>query len=187
MGAAGAAPLGELIGCLIALPFVMLADWHKFLKRLPPGEQELTKACHGAGIVALVVYWAVLTGGFFHFLALGIHNLVNPMFGIPAVIAAFGVGWFILYARFGAISIGPPHRSAQTMRALLKVALGIAVWSYAGHLDLSGFELLVRAAAMWCMATGGTKFILMIWGRSSGDAYSMVEHDIDAHEFHWDE
>jgi hypothetical protein len=181
------ASLGELVGLLIALPFVMLADWHKFLKRLPPGEQELTKACHGAGIVVLVVYWASLTGGVFHFLGLGLRNLVNPVFWMPAAIAAFGAGWFILYARFGAISIGPPHRSAQTMRALLKIALGFFVWAYTARLDLSGFELVVRAAAMWCMATGATKFILMIWGRSTGDAYSMVEHDIDVHEFHWDE
>jgi hypothetical protein len=181
------ASLGELVGLLIALPFVMLADWHKFLKHLPPGEQELTKACHGAGIVVLVVYGAVLTGGIFHFLALGLRNLVNPVFCIPAGIASFGAGWFILYARFGAIAIGPPHRSAQTMRALLKIALGFVVWSYTARLDLSGFELLVRAAAMWCMATGATKFILMIWGRGTGDAYTMVEHDIDVHEFHWDE
>jgi len=181
------ASLGELVGLLIALPFVMLADWHKFLSRLPPGEQELAKACHGAGIVVLVVYWAVLTGGVFHFLGLGLRNLANPMFWMPAAIAAFGAGWFILYARFGALTIGPPRRSAQTIRALLKIALGIVVWSYTARLDLSGFELLVRAAAMWCMATGATKFILMIWGRSSGDAYTMVEHDIDAHEFRWEE
>jgi hypothetical protein len=187
MGAMGAAPLGELIGALIALPFVMLADWHKFLKRLPPGEQELTKACHGAGIVVLVVYWAVLTGGVFHFLGLGLHNLVDPMFSIPAVLACFGVGWFMLYASFGAVAIGPPHRRAQTIRALLKIALGVVVWSYTAHLDLSGFELLVRVAAMWCMATGATKFILMIWGRSTGDAYGMVAHNIDADEFRWDD
>jgi hypothetical protein len=187
MGAMGAAPLGELIGALIALPFVMLADWNKFLKRLPPGEQELTKACHGAGIVALVVYWAVLTGGVFHFLGLGVHNLANPMFWIPVGCAGFGAGWYILYARFGAIAIGPPHRSAQTIRALLKIALGIVVWSYTTRLDLSGFELLVRAAAMWCMATGATKFILMIWGRGTGDAYSTVDRHIEADEFRWDD
>jgi hypothetical protein len=177
----------QLAALLIALPFVMLADWHKFLSRLPPGEQELAKACHGAGIVVLVVYWAVLTGGIFHFLALGIHNLVNPMFWIPAAIAAFGAGWFILYARFGAIAIGPPRRSAQIIRALLKIALGSVVWSYTARLDLSGFELVVRAAAMWCIATATTKFILMIWGRSTGDAYSMVADDIDVNEFRWEE
>ena len=185
MAPAGA--LGELIGLLIALPFVALADWFKFIKQLPSGQQELAKASHGAGMLALVVYWCALGGGLFHALAVGLRDPVSPLFWVPAVFTAWGFGWFFLNARFAALSIGPPHRATIIVRALLKIAFGWAIWVYVAPLDLSGGELIGRAVALWCLATGGTKILLLLWGGSRDRAYPMVADDIEANEFSWDE
>jgi hypothetical protein len=84
MPAAGS--LGELVGLLIALPFFLLADWFKFIKELPPGQQELAKASHGAGMLALVIY-----SGFFHFVAAGLrHDLGKPVYWIPVAVCRMG-------------------------------------------------------------------------------------------------
>jgi hypothetical protein len=72
------------------------------------------------------------------------------------------------------------------VRALIKIALGWAAWAYAARLDLSGAELALRAVAVWCAATGGVKFLLMVWGGGRGEAYPLVARDIEANEFHWD-
>ena len=44
-----------MIGLLIALTFVAAAEYFKYIKELPPGgQQELAKACHGIGMLALL-------------------------------------------------------------------------------------------------------------------------------------
>jgi hypothetical protein len=167
---------------VIAIPFAALADWFKFIKELPPGQQELAKASHGAGMLALVIY-----GGFFHFFAAGLrHELGKLVYWIPVAVAAWGLGWFLLNARFAALAIGPPHRGTIIARALIKIALGCAAWVYAAHLDLSWAELALRTVAVWCVTTGGVKFLLMVCGGGRGEAYPMVARDIEANEFRWD-
>ena len=180
-------PFGELVGLLIAIPFVLLGDWFKFIKQLPPGLQELAKASHGVGMVALALYWAVLAGGPASFIASGLQEPFNPVYSIPAVIGMWGLGWFFLNARIAALSIGPPHRATTVVRALIKIALGWAAWAYTADLDLSGGELVVHAVALWCLATGAAKILLILWGGGRGDAYPMVAHDIEANEFRWDD
>lgn len=179
-----AASLGELVGLLIALPFVALADWFKFIKQLPPGQQELAKASHGVGMLALVVFWFGLASGSLHAV---VRDLDNPVSWIPAGFAVWGIGWFVLNARYGSLMIGPPQRGTIIVRALIKIALGWAVWAYTAHLDLSGGELFLRAAALWCMATGGAKFVLLIWGSRRHEAYSLVARDIEVNQFRWDD
>jgi hypothetical protein len=189
--------LGEVIGLLVALPFAAFADWFKFIKQLPPGQQELAKACHGVGMLALLAYWFRFAGGFGEFvdgLTLRPGELLH---WIPLIMAVWGLGWFLLHARFAAQAVGRPHRAAMIVRGLLKIAAGWAIWAYAGSADLpvraggsAGWGLLMLAlhvVAVWCLATGGTKALLMIWGGPRGEAYPMVAGDIAANEFDWND
>jgi hypothetical protein len=106
--------------------------------------------------------------------------------------AAWGLGWFLLNARFAAQAVGQPQRTTMIVRALLKIAGGWAAWVYAASADTSGsagWSLLMLALhvfAVWCVATGGTKALLMIWGGARSEAYPMVSGDIAANEFDWD-
>jgi len=188
--------LSEVVGLLIALPFVAFADWFKFIKQMPPGQQELAKACHGIGMCALLAYWFQLAGGFGDF----VYGLAvrpgDPLHWIPVVMATWGLGWFLLNARFAAQAVGRPHRTTMTIRALLKMAAGWAAWAYAGSADMpvhvggsAGWSLLMLAlhvVAVWCLATGATKALPMIWGGPRGEAYPLVVVDIAANEFDWD-
>src|SRR4051794_39102027 len=81
--------LGEVIGLFLAAPFVALADWFKFTKYLPPGQQELMKACHGAGMLALVVLWFSFESGLSGYIAGLARNPTNLFLWIPAGIAAW--------------------------------------------------------------------------------------------------
>lgn len=172
--------LGEFIGLLIAFPFVALAQWFQFFTRLPRGQQELAKASHGVGMLALLAYGFNLTGGFLP---------ASPICWLAAGIGAWGLGWFCLNARFAALMIGPPDRGAIIARALMKIALGWAVWSYTSRLvDVSGFEVVSRPVAVWCMATGGTKFLLLLWGGGRRlPARPLVDANIQDTEFDWDD
>jgi hypothetical protein len=190
----GAALAGEAIFFLIAFPFVALADWFKFIKRQPPGQQELTKACHGAGMLALLALWFSFAGGFSAYVTQLGRDAANPVIWIAAGIAAWGLGWLLLNAGFAARAIPPPHRATMIVRGLLKAALGAAAWIYAGKLPplaradlfvgLLGLGLYVLAA--WCTSTGGTKVLLMLWRGSRREAYPLVARDIAANEFDWD-
>jgi len=178
--------LGEVVALLIAFPFVALVDWFKWIRQLPPGQQELAKACHGVGMLALLAYYFRLAGGFGDF----VHGLTvrtgDPLHWIPVVMAAWGLGWFLLNARFAAQAVVRPHRGTMIVRALIKIAAGYAAWAYGGGADAGLIGLLLSVVAVWCMATGGAKLLLMIWGGGRGEAYPLIARDIAANEFDWD-
>jgi hypothetical protein len=179
--------LGEVVGLLIALPFVALADWFKWIKQLPPGQQELAKACHGIGMLALLAFWFRLAGGFGDFVAMLMLHPGNPLYWIPAGIAAWGLGWFLLNARFAAQAVVRPYRATMIVRGLIKIAGGCAIWAYARDTEAGWIALLLSVVAVWCMATGAAKVLLMIWGGGrGGDAYPLVADDIAVNEFDWD-
>jgi hypothetical protein len=179
--------LGEAAGLLIALPFIAVADYFKFIKELPPGgQQELAKACHGIGMLALLAYWFQRAGGFVDFVTMLVLHPDNPLYWIPVGIAACGLGWFLLNARFAAQSVVRPYRATMIVRGLIKSAIGYAVWAFASDAEARWVALLLSVVAVWCMATGAAKVLLMIWsGGRGGDAYPMVEDDIASKEFDW--
>jgi hypothetical protein len=179
--------LGYVAALLISLPFVALCDWFKFIKQLPPGQQELAKACHGIGMLALLAYAIALSGGLIEFVAGLVLHAPNFYWLAPAVIAVWGLSWFLLYARYAALSIGQPSRATMIVRAVIKTALGWAVWIFAAGAGLSGADLALRFVAVWCIATGGTKLALMMWGKRRDQAEPMVAGDIARQEFDWDD
>lgn len=182
---------------LIAFPFVALADYFAWIKQQPAGQQELAKACHGVGMLALLAFWFRLAGGFGDFVYGLAFRPGDPLRWIPVGMAAWGLGWFLLNARFAAQAVGRPHRATMIVRALVKIAIGWAAWAYAVSAGLPaplhdvpalwGFVLLaLHVISAWCLATGITKLLLMIWGGGRGTAYPMVARDIAANEFDWD-
>lgn len=182
--------LGEAMGLLAALPFIALADWFSFIKQMPSGQQELAKACHGVGMLALLAYWFRLVGGFGDYVYGLVARPGELLHWVPVIMAAWGLGWFLLNARFAAQAVGQPQRATMTVRALLKIVAGWAAWSYADSAGGSaGWHLLIlvlHVVIVWCVATGATKALLMIWGGPRGEAYPMVARDIAANEFDWD-
>src|SRR3954447_18617223 len=174
--------LGEVIGLLIFWPFMALADYFGWIKRQPPGHQELAKACHGAGMLALLWYCCSLAGGFAEYVAALVLHPNELLRWIPVALGAWGLGWLLLNARPAALSIAAPHRATMIKRALIKLALGWALWSWAAAGD-AWLPGLVFILAVWCFATGGAKFLLMLWGRRQGLAEPLVAGDIAAKEF----
>lgn len=186
----------QALGFLLALPLLALVDWFTWINRQPRGQQELTKACHGVGMLALLAFWFWVTGGFPGFvrdLSVQPDNLTN---WIPAMIAAWGLGWFLLNAGFAAQAVTRPHRWTMIVRGLMKLALGYAVWTYAHEADIASrpheasiwsglFLLILHLVAVWCLATGAAKVLLMMWGGRRGRAHAMVTHDIATKEFDW--
>jgi hypothetical protein len=180
--------MGEVVGCLIALPFVAFADWFGWIskQRYP----ELAKACHGVGIIALVADAIVHLGGFVTFIARFVAAPDDFLWVIPAGMTAWGLGWFVLNARYAALAVAH-DRPTMIVRATLKIALGALAWAYASALgSVPGDQLiagLLQIAAVWLLATGATKLGLMVWGRKRGQAEQMVAGDIEEHEFSWDD
>jgi len=194
----GNASLGTLIGMLVALPFVAFADWFKFIKQMPPGEQELAKACHGVGMLSLLALWFSMAGGLGSFLYGLVAHPDNLIAWIPVGIAAWGFGWFVINSPFAVQAVARPARATMTVRAMLKIGVGYAAWAYAQSGDLvawhrdpswwSGFvRLALYVIAVWCLATGLTKLVLMLWGGRRGKARPMVDADIAGKEFNWDD
>jgi hypothetical protein len=182
--------MGELIGALIALPFVFLSDWFGWIRQ--QSHPELTKACHGAGMMALLGYAIALSGGLVEFIAGFVLHPDNLLWIIALIVGAWGLGWFLLYARHAALSVGQPYRATMIVRALIKLGLGWGAWVYAAGFDRAlgdtGFVgPTLRIVAVWCLATGAAKFLLMLWGKRQGRAQSMVTGDIAASEFDWND
>ena len=149
--------LGEVIGLLLAWPFVALADYFGFIKRQPPGLQELTKACHGAGMLALLAYGFELAGGFADFVQGLLAYPSAPLQWIPVGMAVWGLAWVALNARFAVQTVCGPARGTMIGRALVKLALAYGAWAFADDAD-GLIRLVLSFAAVWCAATGGTKF-----------------------------
>ena len=176
---------GYLFMLLISLPFAAVGDWFGWLKRQPPVQQELAKACHGIGMLALLVYAIELSGGFVDFIAALVQE-GNILWIIPAGVAVWCLGWFLLYGPYAAYAIAPPYRAAMMVRGIAKIASGWALWIIGA--DLSDFaEFVLHLVAIWCLATGTTKLVLMLWGRRRDRAESMVAGNITRQQFDWDD
>jgi hypothetical protein len=178
----------SVVGMLIALPVIALVDWFAWLNMLPTGQQELAKACHGAGLLALLAFWFWSTGSFDSFLYDLVTHPEYPVRWIPVALVALGLGWLLLNAGFASQAIGRPQRGAMIVRAIVKLGLGYAAWSYTVPAGWGRpiLVLLLHLAAVWCAATGGAKLLLMLWGYRREQAYPMVAKDIAANEFDWD-
>ena len=177
---------GVFIGCLLAAPFVALADWLTWIQRQPPGQQELAKVCHGAGMVTLIIWSLEVTNGFFPSLTYLVLDPHNPLYWIPVVIFVWGLGWVLLNVRTALLTAKSAQRATMMVRALLKLGVGYAIWSFARDIDASVPAVMVGMVGVWCLATGGTKFALMFLG-GSGKARGLVDRDIRSKEFHWDD
>lgn len=167
--------LGELIGSLLAGPFVALADWFTFIKQQPPGLQELTKACHGVGMLALLAYGFELFGGFGNFLQGLLLRPSAPLQWIPVGMAIWGLAWVLLNARFAAQAVFRPQRGTMIGRALVKIAVAYGALTCANATD-GWIRLLLCLFAVWCGSTGGTKLLLMVWGGRSDAQRRVVDH-----------
>jgi hypothetical protein len=78
------------------------------------------------------------------------------------------------------------------VRALIKLGTGWGAWFFAAGFDRAlgdtGYiGATLRIIAVWCLATGGTKLLLMLWGKRQGHAQSLVTGDIAANEFDWND
>ena len=169
---------------LLAAPFGMLADWFKFIKNQPRGQQELAKASHGAGVLMLLVYW--FNSGASYYVT-PLLRLAGPLgWMIVVATAAWGIGWFCLNAGFAARALVAPERGTIIARSLIKIAIGCVVWICAGLLGVLDFAFVPRTVAVWCLTTGGTKFLLMVWGGGRAPARPLMDENIQASEFTWE-
>jgi hypothetical protein len=160
MGGAGIITFAAL---LLLLPFQLA--WHYFgkIRRLDPLTAARMKASHGAGMLALGAW------------ALAMHDQIGvsgSLLWIPLVLGGFGLLWLGGGWRMAKI-LGPePDDDFQTVRAIVKVGVGIGIFWLLGAgwrvLDRELWLLLVqlqwpvRAVAIWCIITGCAKFALLM-------------------------
>ena len=173
-----------IIGVVLLLSLPLLASWFRFIARQPPGlPQELTRASHGAGMVAFALLAAfgvfgTRTGG--DLFRATVSNLDGPARLIPAAlwlgVMILGVNWLVI----GAGGTRSPVVDARLRsRAVAKVGLALFLW-FAGRnywLSVSGFGpvsrdlawLAISGVAIWCGITGLTKIWLLQRGVKRGN------------------
>jgi hypothetical protein len=170
--------MGEVFGLLALLPLVGLADWIKFIKRLPPREQEFARASHG---MALLVMPTLIAVGLF-----GSQDVIgflreawadggtDPWLWVPALILAvttiFGLFWLII----GGSRCPGPFDARLFTRALAKTGVGAVAWVLGERLppDWVAVEFLgvaLMVIGLWCLITGLTKMLLLLIGGSSAE------------------
>jgi hypothetical protein len=166
--------VGEILGVLIALiatPIAVLAHWFKYIKGLPPREQALARASHGAGMIAIIELVLLASDGpqsmdeFTSFLS------SRPEIALPCLaIVAWGAGWFII----GSARSRGPRDALLASRAAVKTAVGFAagrfVWDdhvpahWSGEWWGDPLVFGLKVLAIWCMVTGLVKFVLVMRG-----------------------
>jgi hypothetical protein len=163
---------------LLLVPFVALRDYFGKIGRLDPRSAALTKASHGAGMLALGS-WAYLERDR---LGLTVFDWVPlALLGL----AAFGLFWLAMGWRAARI-YGPVPGIDEflTARSVAKLAIGAGLWWLPGAdesqgplatirqfvYSSTGQDLwallnenagLLRFAASWCFVTGLTKIVLL--------------------------
>lgn len=175
-------------GYLALLPLIIPATvWLRYvtwISRQPPGQRvELTKASHGAGMLAL--------SGSIVFLAHGQGAAVSsmPLLWVPlGIMVIWGALWLVtsgLQARLYG-SQGPLD-TVLLVRSMVKVGIGVAIAHFIPFqssqllaalpriADLTGivFALLCLAGwfvAWWCVFTGAAKILLLLLTRIRGRA-----------------
>jgi hypothetical protein len=162
---------------LLLVPFVALGDYFGKLGRLDPRSAALTKASHGAGMLALGLwaYWKRYSIGLtvFDWVPLAVLG-----------VAAFGLFW--LAAGWRAAKIYGPAPGVDEFliaRSVGRLAVGAVLWWLPGAdqgplaplrlfvYSTTGYDLwaqvvdvnagLLRFAASWCFITGLAKIVLL--------------------------
>jgi hypothetical protein len=174
-----------LVVLLALLPFVYLFQWFRWVKQLPPHEQALARASHGAGIIAFVLlvgfglFGVGGVGAFFVAVAGHPDDLWKPAL-LLAVVMGWGITWFIV----GVKRASGLRDGLLTTRAIVKLAGGLGGLIYLSRIpakpDTSVWVYLGVAfgflAVLWCLVTGAVKVLLLTV--SGGDALSRVARQI---------
>jgi hypothetical protein len=157
----------SLLGALLFAPFQLAGAWRNWMRRRPPDTQALTKASHGAGLLALVLFvlaefvgWRAV-GNFAR--ALRAHpddlTLLLPAALLSAVVI-WGAVWLITGWRRAGRGDG-----LIALIGVLSLAGGIAAFVYAPRLDLRGLALIaLDLLGVWFIATGAVKILLVVGG-----------------------
>jgi hypothetical protein len=184
----------ELLGLAVAVPFVLLADWLKFIKHLPPREQNLTRASHGAGLLvfaALALREIIRVQGIGGF-ARGLSAMPDdPGLWVPALLWAITVVWGLVWFLVGCRRAQGPRDGLLTTRAVVKSVVGFVAFFVAqGGLvpaDWWGaffIEMALFLGGIWCVVTGLTKFVLLMRG-GGGNAAGLVGEQIQRTAIFW--
>ena len=172
------------LGLLAAAPFMLLADWFKYIRHLPPREQNLARASHGAGMLvfACIALYVAGVGTFFRALGAG---PAEPVLWASALLWIVTVIWGVSWLVIGCRRARGARDALLALRAAGKTAAGIAAFIVAqGGLvprdwwaaDFIGIALLL--AGIWCIVTGAVKFTLVMIG-TGGGAERAVRRNIE--------
>lgn len=172
------------LGLLAAAPFMLLADWFKFIRHLPPREQNLARASHGAGMLvfAAIALYVAGFGTFFHALGAG---PAEPVLWASALLLVATVVWGISWLIVGCRRARGARDALLALRAAGKIGAGIAacIVAQGGYVprDWSAADFIAAALLLigvWCMVTGAVKFILVMIG-TGGGAERAVRRNIE--------
>jgi hypothetical protein len=179
-----------IVVLLIALPFALLGSLLRLAggterwRRLDPTEQNLQRCSHGAvcallPVAAVFALQGTVTARFlgqYPAAALLLIGAAVPL--MVCGIARFVAGW----RRCAGVRDG-----LLTLRAFVKLCIGaglaLLVLSAGPMLRDARFALLLLP--LWLLVTGLVRFVLV--ARLAGRALPLVEEEIAAREFTWDE
>jgi len=184
----------ELLGLLVAVPFVLLADWLKFIKHLPPREQNLARASHGAGLLvfaALALHEIIRVQGIGPF-ARGVAAIPgDPSLSVPAILWATTVVWGLVWFLVGCRRAHGPRDGLLTTRAVVKAVVGFVAFFIAQAGLVPGdwwcaffIEMALFLGGIWCVVTGLTKFVLLMRS-GGGNAAGLVAGQIQRTAIFW--
>jgi hypothetical protein len=178
----GARQLGQAVSGALSLPAQRRAKW----RALNPIEQNLQRASHSVAYIVLPVAAAAKLGGVDALLSgvdPGARLLLIAAYAVLSAVslARLAYGWRRCAARDGLL----------TLRAVFKVALGLFLLCW--HLPPDAIApslypwlaLAQWVAALWLAITGAVRFAALV--RPAGRALPIVEDDIAANQFDWDE
>lgn len=176
--------LAEIIVSIILLPVTLVMNifhwsgsYRTFIQRQEPRAQELTKASHGAAVLALAGLLLYTAGApvITRFLAALRAAPDDPWHLFPALAFAGVVLWGLLWLVSGARrSLAFAGRDSRYLtRAVVKIALGVGLWLAFWHPPLSWSvsigavrsvpfsAVAVVGVVAWLTVTGLTKFLLV--------------------------
>jgi hypothetical protein len=172
---------------LVLMPFIYLARWFRWIKQLPPHEQALARASHGAGLIAFALLFVFARYGnagsenFFTALAVKPDEMWLPAL-LSAVLGGWGFIWFVV----GVSRAAGLRDGLLATRAFFKLVIGggasyyllyMFQWPEFGPVWLLLAVMFVFFAAVWCLITGTVKFLLLTVG-GGGNALRMVDRHI---------
>jgi hypothetical protein len=180
----------EVVGLFIAAPFAALADWLKFVRHLPPREQNLARASHGAALLIFAAL-ALRVIGFVTFLHMLVAGPAEPMLWLPALLWCATVAWGAVWFTIGCRRSGGPRDGLLISRAAAKSVTGLTAlfiaWAGLVPGDWWGAGFIVIAlylAGIWCVVTGLVKLVLLTRG-SRTNAAGIVARQIARTAIFW--